>query len=293
MLLLLERHELTVSEICQVLQVPQSTASRHLRVLADEGWVVSRAEGTSRLYTMAASRLQAPARRLWSLVKEEVTDETAAAHDAGRLRSVLAARRARSQEFFSTAAGQWDRVRMEMFGARADLVALLALVDDDWTVGDLGCGTGRLAETMAPFVRQVVAVDASPAMLGAARRRLGSLPNVEVRAGELEALPLDDDELDAALLVLVLHYVVEPAVALGEAARTLRPGGRLLVVDMVPHGRDEYRQAMGHVWTGFSAAQMTEWAEGAGFDGVRYLQLRPDPEALGPSLFALSARRGK
>jgi SAM-dependent methyltransferase len=292
LLLLLERHELTVGELCQVLQLPQSTVSRHLKLLGDEGWAAARAEGTSRRYRMPAERMDEAQRRLWAMVRGEVAALPQAASDAARLRSVLAERTTRSREFFSTAAGEWDRVRAELFGRRADLLGLLGLLDDGWTVGDLGCGTGQVAETLAPFVRRVVAVDASPEMLAAARARLEGAANVETRAGELEALPLADGELDAALLFLVLHYVAEPAEALAEAARALRPGGRLLVVDMLPHEREEYRHAMGHLWQGFETERLRGWMEGAGLAAFRCIPLAPDPAARGPGLFAASARKG-
>src|SRR5829696_6128599 len=155
-LLVLERHELTVSELGATFQLPQSTMSRHLKVLVDEGWLVWRAEGTSRRYAMPVSRLEPHARRLWQLVREEVSALPAADQDAQRVRSVLAQRRTKSQEFFSTAAGEWDRLRGELFGDRADLQALLGLLDDGWTVGDLGCGTGQVSGSLAPFVRRVV-----------------------------------------------------------------------------------------------------------------------------------------
>jgi ubiquinone/menaquinone biosynthesis C-methylase UbiE len=291
LLLLLERHELTVGELCQVLQLPQSTVSRHLKVLGDEGWAAARAEGTSRRYRMPAERMDGGQRGLWAMVRAEVAAMPQAAHDAGRLRSVLAERTTRSREFFSAAAGEWDRMRAELFGRRADLLALLGLLDDRWTVGDLGCGTGQVAESLAPFVARVVAVDASPQMLDAARARLAGAANVELRPGALEALPLEDGVLDAAIVFLVLHYVAEPAAALAEAARTLRPGGRLLVVDMAPHDREEYRHAMGHLWQGFEEEQMREWTSKAGLTGFRSVSLPPDPSAKGPALFAATARK--
>ena len=293
LLLVLEPHELTVSELCAVLQLPQSTVSRHLKVLGDEGWVASRAEGTSRRYRMAPDQLDPPARRLWSLVREQVADAPAAAQDAQRVQGVLARRRTRSQEFFSSAAGEWDRLRAELFGRRADLLALLALLDEGWTVGDLGCGTGQVAAALAPFVGRVVAVDESAAMLTAARGRLEGCENVELRHGALESLPVDDAELDAAVLFLVLPYLAAPGAALAEAARALRPGGRLLVVDMTPHDREEYRHQMGHLWQGFSREELGGWTEAAGLGALRYHPLPPDPEAKGPVLFAASARRGE
>ena len=288
LLLVLERHELTVGEMCAVLQLPQSTVSRHLKTLADEGWLAQRAEGTSRRYRMISERLEPSARRLWTLVREQVAALPAAEQDVARLRSVLAQRSTRSQEFFSTAAGQWDRLRAELFGRRADLQGLLGLLDPGWAIGDLGCGTGMVSESLAPFVARVVAVDSSAAMLAAARTRLAPAKNVEVRAGELEALPIDDGELDAALLFLVLHYVAEPAAALAEARRVLRPGGRLLVIDMAPHDREEYRQTMGHVWLGFGREPLEAWTREAGFGAFRYVPLPADPAARGPTLFAAS-----
>lgn len=289
LLALLDRRELTVSELCAVLQLPQSTVSRHLKLLADGGWVASRPEGTTRRYTMAPG-LDPADRRIWQVVHAQLATEPAAAQDAERLRSVLAERRTRSQEFFARSAGRWDALRAELFGRRADLLALLGLLDETWTVGDLGCGTGQIAASLAPFVARVIAVDQSRAMLAAARARLAGMANVELRHGELEALPLEDAELDAAVLFLVLDYLPDPEAALAEVRRVVRPGGRLLVVDLTPHGRDEYRQTLGHQWQGFSAEQIRGWLEAAGFTGVRYRTLPPDPDAKGPALFAAGAR---
>src|SRR5690606_39471128 len=109
--------------------------------------------------------------------------------------------------------------------------------------------------------------------------------------GSLEALPVADGELDAAVVFLVLHYVVEPERALAEVSRALRPGGRLLVVDMTPHDREEYRQSMGHLWPGFPADRLREWVEAAGLSSFRYTPLPADPEAKGPALFAASGRK--
>ena len=290
LLLALEPHELTVTELAVALQLPQSTVSRHLKTLSDEGWVAARADGTSRLYRMTVASLAPDARRLWLAVRESISAQPIARHDSTRLRSVLARRRTASQEFFSSAAGRWDSLRAELFGSRVELIALLGLLDEQLSVGDLGCGTGAVAETLAPFVARVVGVDGSRAMLAAARRRLRDLPNVELRAGDLEALPIGDGELGAALLVLTLHHVPDPAAALAESARVLQPGGRLVVVDMRPHDREEYRREMGHVWLGFSEEQVGAWLAAAGFEGIRFTPLPADPAARGPTLFAASAR---
>jgi ubiquinone/menaquinone biosynthesis C-methylase UbiE/DNA-binding transcriptional ArsR family regulator len=303
-LLLLDGHELTVTELCGIMQLPQSTVSRHLKALADAGWIRSRADGTSHLYTMsrppsAVGRARAEgrdavepaARRLWQLVREQIATGAAAAQDHRRLQAAIAARRTKSQEFFSSSAGQWDRLRGEQFGDRFHLSALAAFADPEWTVGDLGCGTGQVSAAVAPFVARVIAVDGSTAMLQSAKKRLHGIGNVELRRGELEALPIDAATLDAATLMLVLHHVPEPQRAIGEVARVLKPGGRVLVVDMLPHDRDSYRQQMGHVWLGFGEAQIEALLTGVGFAEVRVVALPPDRRAKGPALFAAAARR--
>jgi ubiquinone/menaquinone biosynthesis C-methylase UbiE/DNA-binding transcriptional ArsR family regulator len=291
LLLLLDRHELTVSELCGIMQLPQSTVSRHLKALADSGWVSARADGTSHLYTMTRQELDAPARRLWSLVRDQVGPSPAGSQDQRRLQATLADRRSKSQEFFSSSAGQWDRLRDELYGERFHLGALAALAQRSWVMGDLGCGTGETSATLAPFVSRIIAVDASAAMLQAARKRLQPFDNVDLRRGDLEALPIDDERLDAATLMLVLHYVPEPERALAEVTRVLKPGGRIILVDMLPHDRDSYRQQMGHVWLGFSEEQMTRLLVDAGFDRTRIVPLVPDARAKGPALFVATGEK--
>ena len=290
-LLPLERHELTVNEICSVLQLPQSTVSRHLKTLADDGWVASRRDGTSRFYGMAMQELDPGAQRLWPLIREQVAGTNGAEQDEWRLKTVLAKRRSKSEEFFASASGQWDHLRAELFGDRFHLHALLALINPAMTIGDLGCGTGQVSELVAPHVAKVIAVDGSTDMVQAARKRLKSANNVDVRRGDMEALPIDDAQLDAAVVALVLHHVPEPARALAEMHRVLKSGGRVLIADMLPHDRVEYQQQMGHVWLGFSEKTMKKHLEAAGFDTPVISALPADADAKGPSLFVATARK--
>ncbi|HUR34907.1 MAG TPA: metalloregulator ArsR/SmtB family transcription factor [Vicinamibacterales bacterium] len=290
-LLLLDGQELSVTELCSVLQLPQSTVSRHLKALGEAGWVASRAEGTSNVYAMSRDSLDAPSRRLWSLVREQVGSSTAAQQDQRRLHAAMSARRSKSVEFFNSSAGQWDRVRDEMFGDRFHLASLAALADPDATVGDLGCGTGQVSVALAPFVSRVIGVDSSAAMLQAARKRLQDRRNVELRRGELEALPIDDNRLDLATVMLVLHHVPEPGRALADVARVLKPCGRLVLVDMLPHDREHYRQQMGHVWLGFAEDQVARLLEEAGFETIRVVALPADPKARGPALFVATGQK--
>ncbi|MCP3961530.1 MAG: metalloregulator ArsR/SmtB family transcription factor [bacterium] len=286
---LLERHELTVSELVSVLQLPQSTASRHLKVLADAGWVQSRRDGTSSLYQLAASSLDESAARLWELIRDQLAESDVSRQDQRRLESVLRRRRSRSQTFFTETASEWDRLRDELFGRRFDLQALLALLDRRWVVGDLGCGTGRTSEALAPHVTRVWAVDGSDAMLEAARERLEGAGNVTFRRGDLEELPLEDATLDAAVLFLALHHTTEPERVLSEARRVMKPGARLLIVDMLPHDREDYRQRMGHVWLGFPRRTIVNALADHGFEDTTFQSLPADPEAQGPMLFVATA----
>ena len=152
-----------------------------------------------------------------------------------------------------------------------------------------------MSALLAPHVGTVIAVDGSADMLQAARARLADLANVEVRRGALEALPIDDGQLDVAVLALVLHHLPDPARALAEAGRVLAPGGRVLIVDMLPHDRLDYQAQMGHVWLGFGEAQIRRWLDAAGFDEPRLAALPAEPSAKGPALFraVASKRRGQ
>lgn len=291
LLILLENNELNVRELQDVLQLPQSTVSRHLKLLADEDWVTSRAEGPSQLYRLLSPREGSSRSRLWDLVRDEMTSTAAAKRDRTRVRPVLAERHRRSREFFDTGAGQWDRLREELFGARSELSAMLGLLDPSWVVGDLGAGTGAFSAAVAPFVSRVIAVDESKPMLAAARARLEGFGNVEIRQGDLELLPVREAELNLAALVLVLPFVPDPGRVLAEAAHALEAGGRILVLDLQPHERAHYSRQMGHLWHGFGQSQILEWMTGAGLREIRYVALPPLPDATGPGLFVATATK--
>jgi ArsR family transcriptional regulator len=292
LLLVLQVHELTVSDLCAVLQLPQSTVSRHLKTLADGGWVASRPDGTRRRYRATLDAIEPSARSLWDLTRAEIESSRTSRSDRERLQSVLARRRNRSRSFFARSGARWDALRDELFGTHFHAFALLGLLDPRWVVGDLGCGSGPVAEAAAPFVRKVVGVDGSGTMLELAAERLRRFDNVELREGDLESLPLRANSLDVATQILVLHHLQHPERAVAEAGRCLRRGGRLLIVDMLPHDRVQYQKEMGHVWLGFAEETIREALDAAGFEAVRFRVLPPAPEAQGPSLFAASAVRG-
>jgi ArsR family transcriptional regulator len=274
-----------------VLQLPQSTVSRHLKTLGDDGWLTSRRDGTSRYYGVSIDDLDDGARRLWSVIREQMSRGTAADQDQRRLKGVLNRRRSKSAEFFSSASGRWDRLREELFGDTFHLQALVALLDPALAVGDLGCGTGQMTALLSPHVARVVGVDSSSDMLQAARARLSNTSNVEFRLGSLETLPIDDAVLDVTVMALVLHHIPDPARAVTESARVLKNGGRTLIIDMLSHDRAEYQQQMGHVWLGFPEKQMRKLLSSSGFSDIRVHPLPVNPEAKGPALFAAVARK--
>lgn len=288
---LAEQRELTVGELAKIVQTPQSTVSRHLKALTDSGWLARRTEGTATLYQLLLDELPAVARDVWLAVRERSAPSAISEQDDRRLAAVLAERRTDSRSFFGRIGGEWDEVRRELFGKGFTPDALLALLDPTWTVADLGCGTGDAAERLAPFVRRVIAVDQSDAMLDAARRRLSTFPNIEYITGELERLPLPAESLDAAVAILVLHHLTGPAVALSEIRRVLKPGGVALIVDMTAHHHEEYRRTMGHKHLGFTPGTLESLLADAGFADIRTGPLPTDPEARGPGLIVASGRR--
>ncbi len=285
LLRLLEQEELSVGEVAAVVQLPQSTVSRHLKQLAETGWVQRRAEGTAGFYRLVMDDSPAEARELWRVVRKQIGDAGQVQEDLRRLDSVLRERQTDSQAFFGRIAGEWDAVRAELFGRGFTAEALLGLVPGEWQVADLGCGTGNISELLAPFVKRIVAVDQAGPMLRAAKKRLKPHGNVEFVKGRVTAIPIEEGEMDAAALGLVLHHLERPVEALTETRRILKAGGAALVIDMREHDRTEYRRRMGHRHLGFDERTMRGLLGEAGFERVRWTALPDKPEGKGPGLF--------
>ncbi len=278
----LEKRELSVLELCEVLALPQSTVSRHLKSLAEAGFLESRRQGTQSLHAWADGA-DAGARKLWALARAETDGWPVAHQDAKRLEGVLA-RRDDARRFFAGAACAWDELRARVYGRTFGTEALLALLPRTWTALDLGCGTGALTAALAPRVRRVVGVDRSAAMLQAARKRTAGFANVELHESDLADLPLAAGSADAALLVLVLAYLPDAAPVLAEARRVLRTDGRLVVVDAVRHQDEELRRRMGQVEPGFEPEELAGRLRAAGFPEATARALPPEPGASGPGL---------
>lgn len=294
LLRLLERHELGVADLCDVLQMPQSTVSRHLKVLADQGWVTSRRSGTTNLYRTILDELDPAARELWVVAREQTEQWASTQQDQVRLQRRLKERNQQTREFFAGMAGDWQQRRAELYGDRFDLDAVIALLPRDWTVADLGCGSGAMALRLAKYVKKVYGVDDSKDMLHAAERLTQDQKNIELTRGELDHMPLPSDVCDAATLLLVLTYLANPVAVLEETHRILtseRGGGRVVVVDLLRHDRDDFRREMGQAHMGFGQKQLASMLTDAGFTHVKVESLPPEPQAKGPALLIATGEK--
>jgi ubiquinone/menaquinone biosynthesis C-methylase UbiE/DNA-binding transcriptional ArsR family regulator len=287
----LGRHELGVAELCDVVQLPQSTVSRHLKALAEQQWIVGRREGTNRLYRMISDELEPAARKLWVVARDQTDAWPAVKQDRLRLERVLRDRDVDGPAFFESAAGEWDRLRRELYGERFSVAAMLSLLPAGTVVVDLGCGSGNLTFELAPFVKTVIGVDSSAAMLKAAKRRTAGLGNVDLRRGDLSAVPVDSSSCDSAVMVLALTYVPDPAAVVAEMARVLKPAGRGVIVDLLPHDRDDFRRRTGQVSLGLDTDRIVRWMTDAGMTGVATRPLEPEPNVKGPALFIAAGVR--
>ena len=289
LLRLLEQQELGVTELCDVLQMPQSTISRHLKLLSNQGWMYCRRQGTTNFYRTRVEELDPSAGRLWSLARDQISDWAAVTQDQLRLAERLRVRQNASQAFFAGAADQWDKLRAQLYGDCFTGIALAALLPSEWVVADLGCGTGRVAAELAGYVQSVIGVDQSAEMLKAAGEHTSGLGNVELRRGELEAVPIDDASCDAVLLSLVLTYVSQPAAVLSEAARVLRPGGKVVIVDLLRHSREDFRLQMGQQCMGYEPKEIKRLLADTGLVKPQSRLLAPQPNVKGPALLLATA----
>lgn len=309
----LAAEELSVTELVEVLEQPQSTISRHLKTLRDAGLVVERRYGTTVMHST------------WPLSPEPPDAGSPSnggdGHDGGgvvpslrnrllgwigqqqpgselreRLNRVLRSRRSEPSGFFDTIGDRWDLLRVEAFGEAFHLEALTCLLPFDWTVADIGTGTGYLLPLLSARFARVIAIDPAENMLQAARSRPGleNAVNIVFQTGSLECLPLGDASLDLAIASLVLHHVAEPPDALRELRRCIKPGGSLLAIEQEPHHHAGFHERMGDRWWGFEPETLVRWAREAGFAAARVCPLSSARPAArrgldSPKLIALAA----
>lgn len=292
-LALLEREELAVQELMEVLGMAQSRVSRHLAILRDAGLLKDRRDGTYVFYRFDVPH-EGPWRETWELVRKSLEDESTHDRDLAALERVMRARAARTRSFFDAVGPEWDALR-EVF--QDDILrarAVTRLVDPGLTVADIGTGTGILATELARLGLSVIAVDHSERMLDATRAKLEAegIENVALRRGEASALPLSDAEVQAAFAHMVLHYLPSPPEAIREMARVVAPGGTVVVVDFVRHELEWMRHELGVTWLGFDLDEVRSWFSEAGLEGflAETHEDRAGARDL-PATFIASARR--
>lgn len=293
---LLIKEELGVNELVEILRLPQSTVSRHLKVLREADWLADRRIGTATMYRAAA---QATAGDVRQVLLAWLEAQPLAKPMAARLERVLRRRRDESTGFFDRLGSRWDQLRSAAFGDAFAFEAMLGLLPREWIVADIGTGTGFLLPSLSARFAKVIAVDGSNEMLGCAKRRAADAgaTNIEFEQGDLGKLPIADGACDAAIACLVLHHVAKPSDALAELHRILRPRGRALIVEQKAHENQAFYETMQDLWWGFDAAALAEQMTAAGFADVSIMPLHRRETASGrmeaPDLFALSAMKSE
>jgi ArsR family transcriptional regulator len=291
-LALLEREELAVQELMDILGMAQSRVSRHLAILREAGLLRDRRDGTYVFYRFGVPA-DGPWREAWELAKRSLESDSTTERDSAALGGVMQARSARTRSFFDSVGPEWDALRKVFNDDTLRARAIARLVAPDLVVTDVGTGTGVLATELARLGLRVIAVDNSARMLEAARANLEreGVAGVELREGEVGDLPLADAEVDAALAHMVLHYLPSPAEAVREMARVVAPGGSVVVVDFVKHQHEWMRQELGVHWLGFAEDEVAGWFEDAGLTALRReVHQAPSAGRELPATFIASAR---
>lgn len=263
---LVRRMELSIGELADVLGQSQPRVSRHVKILCEAGVIRRHKEGAWVFLTLGAAGHVAPV-----VAGLELWGGGAVDRDIARLADVRGQRAAAANAWFDAHAAEWDRLRA-LHVADAEVEAAMLAALGARSVGrllDVGTGTGRMIELIGPRAAAATGVDLSPEMLRLARGKVDAagLGHAEVRMGDMGALPFGDASFDTVLLHQVLHFAQAPGEVLGECARVLAPGGRLLIADFAPHSREELRQRHAHARLGFADGAMLAWLDAAGLSG--------------------------
>jgi ArsR family transcriptional regulator len=286
MMLLLEAEELSVAELQQILKLSQPLISTHLSVLRKAGWVQMRKEGKNSYYTAEAPQ-DKTLLQILQAARLTVADTPEAGQDRASLREVLQRRRIDAQNYFNRVAGKLGRAYCpgRSWSAVGPLLAQLVPPGD---IADLGAGEGWLTLLLAQRARRVIAVDNSEKMVAFARNELKSkkIENVEYRLGDLSAPPIEAASMDLVVMSQALHHAVNPRQAVQAASQLLRPGGRLVILDLNSHHFDKARSLYHDYWLGFNEPELRSWMKDAGMVEISIQLLEPDlqPPHLTPML---------
>ena len=287
--------ELTVSELTQILGQSQPRVSRHLKLLCEAGLLERFREGTHAFFRLTT---EGPCSELAAFLVDTVPDDDkTTALDLERLEGIKRDRAVAAARYFQEVAPEWDRVRSLYVHEREVEAVLLGLVPESGigVLLDIGTGTGRLLELLSPRVERAIGIDMSRHMLAFARAKLegANLKNVTVRQGDMYQLPWPADSFDVVTIHQVLHYADDPAGVISEAARVLRPGGRLVLVDFTPHDQEELRTEFAHRRLGFDDGEVEAWFRSAGLTLEKATHLKGEPLTVGiwPAVSAVGGTR--
>lgn len=258
LLRLLAAHELSVMELASATQLSQSRISNHLKLLKEEDLVLERREGSWRYYRLDQNSLPSPASAIWQSLDESFEDDDQYLADSARLKTLLMQRQMRQPNFFDAVADEWDSIRDQLFGDMIPRHLLRLFFPPDQVVADIGTGTGYLVELLGERPKKMIAIDQSDSMMKLARQKVIDLDlkNVEFRTGDAHKPPLENGEADLITMVMVLHHLENPMQSIQAAAKALKPGGSLLIVDFVQHEMNWLREMMAHRWLGFDRATL-------------------------------------
>src|SRR5215218_3693315 len=278
-LALLGEAELTVSDLTAILRQSQPRISRHLRLLAEAGLVERFREGSWAFFRLGGGGGAATLTR--ELISRLDPSDATLGRDRERLLAVRTQRADDAQAYFARHAAQWDRIRKLHVADEAVEEAISAALADVpmRALLDLGTGTGRMLELFGPRIEQGLGLDLSLDMLAVARARIerAGLRHCSVRQADIYDLALPKESFDAVIIHQVLHFLDDGGRAIREAARVLRPGGRLLVIDFAPHDLEFLREEHAHRRLGFAEETVTQWMDAAGLGGVEHRSLPPEP----------------
>lgn len=287
LLALVAAGDLTVTDLTEILGQSQPRISRHLKLLAEEDLIERYQEGAWAYFRLKQDGPAAAVIR--TLLGSVTNDDPVLMRDGERLATVKRARAERAQAYFSRNASEWDELRRLHVSDTAVEKALLKLIGKSPvdSLLDLGTGTGWILQLLSRVYRRAVGIDASRDMLSVARANLdkAGIVKASVRQGDILNLPLEGQDFDLVTVHQVLHFLDQPELAIAEAARVLRPGGRLLIVDLAPHDLEYLRDEHAHVRLGFSHQTMADWLEKVDLDLQEVIDLKTDKQG-GPSLTA-------
>jgi len=275
-LLLLKEEELSVAELQEILTMGQSSISTHLSQLKQAGLVEDRRTGKNNLYRLAAAQ-GGPLDEILAQARRE-TPESAA--DEAAMRRVVKKRQDKMRAFFDSMAGRLGKDYVPGKSWKSLAEAFLHLLPP-MTIADLGSGDGGFALLLAQRAERVIAVDSSQKMLDVARDQAlrAAVSNMEFRLGDMEEVPIDDASVDLVFFSQSLHHAAHPERAVREGWRILRPGGRIVILDLAKHRFEEARELYADEWLGFSEAEIEAMLTNAGFADVRASVVDKDPEA--------------